>query len=190
MWTTPALPCEGIGRARSGHYLAGMHLHTEMRIAVPASRAWAVLGERFGHIGEWATPIERSSLAGDPRSGAVRTCHIARFGPVARGVVRERLVEYEPAAMRFIYEAVEGLPSFIGRASNRWTVAPDGPEHCFVSSHAELQLLGAMRLLALPLRWRMRADSAKVLKDLRHFLERGEAHPRKRRALSGAERAS
>jgi hypothetical protein len=39
-----------------------MDLRAEVVIDAPAHAAWAVLGERFGQISDWAAPIETSSL--------------------------------------------------------------------------------------------------------------------------------
>jgi hypothetical protein len=47
-----------------------VELSGDIVVEAPAPVAWAVLGERFGRIGEWATPIAASSLEGEPRVGA------------------------------------------------------------------------------------------------------------------------
>jgi hypothetical protein len=56
-----------------------MELRANVMIDAPAAAAWAVLGERFGDIGEWATPITASALDHALGSGSVRTCHVAGF---------------------------------------------------------------------------------------------------------------
>ncbi len=73
-----------------------MELRADVLMDAPAAAAWAVLGERFGDIGEWAAPITASTLDSELGTGSVRTCHVAGFGPVAPGVIRERLIEFEP----------------------------------------------------------------------------------------------
>lgn len=151
----------------------------EVSIAAPASAAWTVLGERFAHIGEWAAPITDSTLEGALGVGAVRTCHIAGFGPVRPGAIKERLVYFDPEAMRLTYEAVEGMPGFIRTAINRWSVEPAGEARCVVRTHATLTLRGPMALLGWWLRRRTTADAALVLDELRHRVEHGAPHPRK-----------
>jgi hypothetical protein len=158
-----------------------VELTGEIVVGAPAHAVWAELGERFGHIGEWAAPIAASSLDGEPRVGAVRTCHTARFGPVAPGVITERLTAFDPAAMAFAYEAVGGMPGFVRRASNRWSVHPQGERRCLVRTHATLELRGPAVLLSFFLKWRLHTGGARVLDELRYRIEHGRPHPRKRR---------
>ncbi|GHF65573.1 hypothetical protein HNQ07_004745 [Deinococcus metalli] len=159
-----------------------MQLLRTVQIGVPATAAWALLGERFGEITAWASVIMASTLDGPPRPGAVRTCHTARFGPVPPGEVRERLLVFDPAALTLTYEALSGLPAFITHAVNRWTVTPTGPATCTVTTDATLTLRGPARLLAGPLAVRLEWDAGRVLDELRHSLEHHEPHPRTRAA--------
>jgi hypothetical protein len=156
-----------------------VELNGDTIIDAPAPAAWAVLGERFGHIGEWAAPIAASSLEGEPRVGAVRTCHVASFGPVAPGVITERLTAFDPVAMSFAYEATGGMPGFVGRAINRWSVHPRGERRCLVRTQATLELRGPAVLLSFLLKWRLHAEGARVLDELRYRIEHGRPHPRK-----------
>ena len=107
--------------ARHGLTLGAMALYKEVVVNAPAAAAWAILGEQFGQIVEWAAPITASSLEGELRFGAVCTCHIARFGPVAPGAIKEHLITFDAQTRSWAYEAVEGMPGFIRRAVNRWS---------------------------------------------------------------------
>lgn len=162
-----------------------MELATEIVIDAPAAATWRVLGERFGHIGEWAAPILASTLEGEPRPGAVRTCRIPRVGPVRAGEVQERLTAFDPSTMTLAYEAITGTPAFIRRAVNRWSVVAEGDRRSRVRSHATLELRGAMRLLAPLIGRQMRRVGVRVLEELRHHVEHGRPHPRKVAASRG-----
>lgn len=165
-----------------------MQLTRTVQIEVPATAAWALIGEHFGEIATWAAVITASALDGPPGRGAMRTCKIARFGPVPPGEVRERLLAYDPATMTLAYEAVSGLPAFMTRAVNRWTVTPTGSAACTVTSDATLTVQGPARLLAGPLAARLERDVDLVLDELRHYLEHGDPHPRTRAARLAARR--
>jgi Polyketide cyclase / dehydrase and lipid transport len=156
-----------------------MELRAQVAIGCPADAAWAVLGERFGQIGEWASPITSSCMEAEPTIGATRTCQIARFGPFKAGTIKERLVKYDPAAMSLAYESSEGRPSFVQKASNRWSVHPETEATCVVRTHATLELRGPLRLLQFVLKRRLQADGARVLQELRYQVEHGRPHPRK-----------
>jgi len=153
-------------------------------VAVPAEQAWALVGERFGDIGTWAAPITRSSLDAAPGPGAVRTCHVRGFGPLPDGVVHERLLIFDAAGRSLLYDA-DGLPRFIARAVNRWSVTARGEGACTVRADATLTLRGPMRLLGWVVRARLRESATAVLDELRHHLETGTPHPRKLAAAAG-----
>jgi hypothetical protein len=101
-----------------------MEMRAEVVINAPGEDAWVVVGERFGDIGEWASAITESVVDGPPAVGRVRTCQVAGFGPIAAGVIKERLIEFDPEARSLSYEAAAGMPWFIAGAVSRWSVHP------------------------------------------------------------------
>ncbi len=117
-----ALPCPGIAPVPPLGHDRCMEMRSELVISAPAEDAWVVVGERFGEIGEWASAITESVMDGQPDVGQVRTCRVAGFGPLAPGVIRERLAGFDPEARSLSYEAAEGMPGFIVRAVSRWSV--------------------------------------------------------------------
>src|ERR1051326_1086613 len=76
-----------------------MEIRAEVVIDAPAHNAWALIGDQFGEIGQWAAPIVHSSLDSPPGAGAVRTCQIASFGPFRAGSIKERLPQFDSMAM-------------------------------------------------------------------------------------------
>ena len=109
-----------------------MELRAEVVINAPAQSAWAVVGEQFGEIGQWAAPIECSSLDSPPGRGAIRTCQIIQFGPFRAGTIKERLIEFDPTAMTCTYESAEGMPAFVSKAVNTWSVHTESATRCVV----------------------------------------------------------
>jgi hypothetical protein len=156
-----------------------MDLRAEVAIDAPAQGAWAVLGERFGQISDWAAPIETSSLDGKPAVGAIRTCQFVGFGPFKSGAIKERLVEFDPSTMSLAYESADGMPSFVKSAVNRWTVHLQTEGSCLVRTHATLELRGPLRLIQFLIKRRLQADGARVLENLRYQIEYDRPHPRK-----------
>ena len=156
-----------------------MQMRAELVISAPAEDTWVVVGERFGEIGQWASPIIASAMDGPPGTGQVRTCQIAGFGPIGPGVIKERLVHFDPAARSLAYEAVAGMPAFIKHAVNRWSVRAGPGGGSTVAICATVTLRPAARPLGAVLRWRMHADTRRVLAELRHRVETGQPHPAK-----------
>lgn len=151
-----------------------MEMRAEVVINAPAEDAWVVVGERFGEIAEWASAITGSVMDGPPAVGRMRTCQVAGFGPIAAGVITERLTGFDPQARFLSYEAA-GMPWFIAGAVSRWSVHAGPGSACMVRIHATLALRPAARPLGLVLRWRMRADTRRALAELRRRVEAG--HP-------------
>jgi hypothetical protein len=116
-------------------------------------------------------------MDGPPAVGRVRTCQIAGFGPIAAGVIKERLIEFDPQARSLSYEAAAGMPWFIAGAVSRWSVHAGPGSACTVRIHATLALRRAARPLSPVLRWRMRADTRRALSELRHQVEAGHPAP-------------
>lgn len=163
-----------------------MELSSEVIIEAPASAAWAVLGECWAHIGLWAAPITSSSVDGELKAGAVRTCHTARFGPVAPSIIKERLLAFDGAARSFTYESAAGMPGFIAAATNAWSVEPLGEGRCVVRTHAQVTLKAPMSWFSFMLARSFKANGARVLEELKFRVEHGVPHPRKVAAMGGA----
>jgi hypothetical protein len=107
-----------------------MKMRAELMINAPAEDAWAVVGERFGEISEWASAITESAMDGLPTAGRVRTCQVAGFGPIRAGVIKERLTQFDPQAKTLSYEAAAGMPWVIAGAVSRWSVHAGQWLHC------------------------------------------------------------
>lgn len=181
---TVVFPRSGIARASAPAYVHPMEVRSEIHVDAPAERVWDALGERFMHIGEWAVPITSSCPLGpnEPGVGVTRCCSHASVGPFKAGIVQERLSVFDRANMALEYEAVEGMPSFVSRAVNRWSVTSVSECRSIVRIHATLTLRGPARLLSCVVKWQMEAVGARVGEELKYFVENGRPHPRKQSA--------
>jgi hypothetical protein len=103
-----------------------MKIQSHVMVNAPASQAWDVLGEQFAEIGTWTTAIQFSTLEGGLQVGGVRHCHIAAFGPVPQGVIKEQLLEFDREKKFLVYNAFAGMPKFIV-----WS-KPKRPSSCVV----------------------------------------------------------
>lgn len=169
-----------------------MEVCNEVIIDAPAERVWHVLGARFMHMGDWAAPVRASCALGpsEPGVGAARGCSHGPVGPIPGGVVTERLTRFAPDDMAFEYEAIEGLPRFIERAANRWSVEHIDDHSCLVRAEETVTLRGLLSLFACPIRWQLGVVGARVLEELKYFVEEGRPHPRKLAAAGEAARST
>lgn len=144
---------------------------------------WQVIGPGFDRIGDWASFIPHSSAtsrAGPDAGGGLpgRTCEASLPGVPA---VSEQLIAYDDDRKELTYVAARGLPRFVAAATNTWRVDAETPESSTVSVAATLQGTGLIgRALCTAMVPMLLLVGRVTLRDLAHFVERGEPSPRKR----------
>lgn len=165
-----------------------MEMRAQVRIEADPGSAWDVVGERFGQVAQWATPILTSRLVTDPLTtaddgtaepspaeGTARVCGIGGFGPFPEGEIVERLTVFDRKARRLEYRAVRGMPRMVRSAVNRWSVhtVPGDDSSCVVRVHATLRLAWWAAPMAPVMAWQLHRGAREVLQDLRHQVETG-----------------
>lgn len=159
-----------------------MKLSGEIVIDASAERVWDILGHHFAEIGDWATAIDSSRPASEPTDELPgRVC---QTGMRAFPTVTDQVFAYDESNRTLSYQATD-VPTLIGEARNTWRVTPMGSERARARFDGVLKTRGlAGRLIALPLRMRMRRETQAVLGDLKHFAEHGTPSRNKQRRLA------
>ena len=150
-----------------------MQFHTALDVNASAAAAWLVLGDRFGDL-SWTATIDNSRLDGatTPDVGVCRVCTSSTsFGPFPPSVVRETLTAFDRENMTFTYVAKEGLPAFVRRAQNTWTVRAVDDLTCRIESHAVVDLAWWARPLGWLMPMAMRRDMQSFTEELRAAVE-------------------
>jgi hypothetical protein len=94
-------------------------IHRTRTIVAPVQKIWDVLAD-FGSISSWADNADHSCiLFRGADGGPVGT---ARRVQVKREALVEQITEFDPP--RALAYDIEGLPGFLRRVTNRWTLAP------------------------------------------------------------------
>lgn len=164
---------------------APVNCRLELELEVPAERAWTVLAEQFGDVGEYASGVRKSTMDDEVGTGAVRTCQTQGFGPFPSLEITETLTEFDREVMTYAYVAGGELPKMIPSSTNRWTIEPIGANRCRVRSHARIQLKWWALPLAPLLDRSIHSEIERFGEELRHKLETGTPHPRKVAAAQG-----
>ncbi|AFP37725.1 hypothetical protein MSMEI_1249 [Mycolicibacterium smegmatis MC2 155] len=88
-------------------------------IPAPQQAIWDVLAD-FGALSSWVDKIDHSCVL----NAHPEVLGTTRRVQVGRTVLVERITEYrEPSTLAY---AIEGLPAWMGRLTNRWTLRPAG----------------------------------------------------------------
>ena len=98
-----------------------MEIVTKRQMNPSVSDVWNLLGERFADIGQWSNSVERSHLDGPLGHGAVRTCEL-KPTPGGPERIQERITLFDRDNRALNYLILSGLPGFMRRVENAWTV--------------------------------------------------------------------
>ena len=163
-----------------------VQLHDQITINAPANTVWHLLAHDFANIGQWASSIPTSKAnrtlpvpAGAGVGGRVCSTTVPGFGDV-----EESMTSYDEGSMRFAYQATQGRPWFLKHAENHWSVRSLGPQTSLVETRAEIAINTFPGVFLAPLfRLQMARIGAQTLEELKYYVEHGQPHPRKLRAL-------
>ncbi|MEM7765807.1 MAG: SRPBCC family protein [Pseudomonadota bacterium] len=157
----------------------------ERRILIdaPMEDVWQNTAESFAGIDQWDANVKRSSAFGDPPPGAPvggRECQLYKGGPTV-----EELVQWDSDTRVFAYDIAKGLPGFVQQARNTWTHESSGHNSTQLTMRLELVVSGLLgRLMRAPMRSQLGKLLERAQAELKHYVETGTPHPRKRRRTS------
>lgn len=163
-----------------------MEIKIETVIQKPAAAVWEVLGNQFGTAYRWASIIHHSDGEGARLAGGVceeRACDVQGMGKL-----REKLLQFNPQELVLEYLVTEGMPFFVARGTNHWSLRPDG-QNTHLSIRATIETKGILGVLMAPMmKMQMTGMMNKMAEELKHFVETGAVHPRKLKAIAKANR--
>ncbi|MEM1138829.1 MAG: SRPBCC family protein [Pseudomonadota bacterium] len=149
-------------------------------IEAPIEVVWRVSAQEFEHIDRWDGNVKHSRPNGPATGGAPvggRICDLYGGGQTI-----ERFVAFDPANCAFAYEITKGLPGFVTAARNTWRLEALAGNTTRLTMRVDMGVKG---LLGAIMRGPMTSQMGKVLTraqdELKHYVETGEPHPRKRK---------
>lgn len=159
-----------------------IQLKKEITIQAPAQKVWGILAHEFDKMGEWSSDLldSRATTEGPRPEGARvcgRVCASHSFG--GREEIEEVFTYYEEENMRFGYKGTK-IPWFIKSAENNWSVRSLGKDRSVAEFLARVELNAFLGLLVKAYFSKL---GRRVLEELKHYAEKDEPHPRKKKAL-------
>ncbi|MEM9133177.1 MAG: SRPBCC family protein [Actinomycetota bacterium] len=156
-------------------------IQKSIEIDVSADRLWQEAVDEFDQVAVWASVLDTSRANTEvpiPPGATVggRVCDVPGFGQV-----RETFLDVDREARTLLYEA-EGLPTFVKKVINTWTVTPLGPERSRITMDINMETGGAGRILTPMLGFQLRRQVDTTLDDLKVWLETGRVSPAKQKA--------
>ena len=151
-----------------------MRKEHSIEINKSAAEVWALIGDRFGDTGLWTSQLDSSHMVGEVDEGGHRVCKIGTK------TLTENLTLFDPQNLVLEYDLIEGRPPIISTASNRWSVTALGPNRSRVTMRPDTKLKWWAGFLGPLIRSVTGKILAKVLEELKFWVETGEVHPRKK----------
>jgi hypothetical protein len=162
-----------------------LHFNDSIVINAAASKVWQVLAHEFGTIGQWASSIPTSHVVPELPAppGAEAGARVCATAVPGFGAVQETFTSYDEPAMRFAYEATQGLPWFITHAENHWMVRSLGTASCEVEARAQVEVRLFPGVFLAPLmKVQLGRTGRRLFEELKYYVEQDQPHPRKVKA--------
>lgn len=153
----------------------------QITINAPARKTWSVLAHEFENIEQWASVITESSNI--PEIPAPEGAHVGgRVCSGSFGDALEKFTYYDDQAMRFGYQGIGKLPSFMKHAENNWSVRSLESNQSVVESRAEIDIKLFPGLILLPIfEFQMWRIGNQLFEELKYYVEEDQPHPRKQK---------
>ncbi len=154
----------------------GFDLSREIVINVSSEKLWNMVGPGFTEVYKWASNIDYSEGSGEAEfEGA--TCSERYCNVTVKGFdkISEKLLKYDESKMNLAYEVKHGMPSFITKAENDWTVVSLGEGQSKLVMNAIFRSKGIMGFMMNGMMKKKMEDTLDiVLNDAKVYAETGK----------------
>lgn len=171
---------------------SGFEIKKQMVIDVSADQLWELIGPGFVDVYKWSSNVDHAEGSGTPEfDGAVcskRSCDVNVKGFSS---INEDLFLYDQDKMSLGYAVVEGMPGFITKAQNVWTVKKVNESQSILTMAAEFESKGMMGALTRGMMKKKMAETLDtVLLDAKIYAETGQISSAKQERVAELERKS
>lgn len=168
----------------------GFTVEKEIIVDVSAAELWEMVGPGFVEVYKWSSNVDHAEGSGTPEfEGAVcseRSCNVNVKG---FDKINEELTKYNAEQMNLAYAVLEGMPGFVTKAANDWTVVAIDENHSKLVMKAEFESKGLMgKMMNGMMRKKMEKTLDTVLNDAKVFAETGQVSQEKADRMAELER--
>ena len=152
-------------------------------INAPLEHLWKVSADEFEHIDRWDGNVKSSHPSGNTVVNAPvggRVCNLYSGGKTV-----ERFIEFDNSKYTFTYEIAEGLPGFVISARNTWLHEAVAGNKTKLTMRVVMRVKGILgRIMQCPMKLQMGKVLGTAQEELKHYIETGQPHPRKRKKMN------
>ena len=123
----------------------GFDVVKEITINVPAAQLWEMVGPGFVDVYKWSSNVDHAHGQGNPEfEGATCSERFCNVNVKGFNKISEKLIKYNETNMNLAYRVVDGMPGFITKAVNDWTVVAVSETQSRLVMKAEFESKGMM----------------------------------------------
>lgn len=153
-----------------------MVINRQIEINKDLNSVWSILAHDFAHPYKWASAVNHSK--GEGEAIASIQCD-ERACKTTMGNIREKITHLSEEQHILAYDITEGLPKFIDKSSNTWSLTELSNNKTQLNIKMEVKL-HTWAIFMSPLVKLMFKNLAKKLsEDFAYYVETGKPHPRK-----------
>lgn len=124
----------------------GFDVQKEITINVSADQLWEMVGPGFIDVYKWSSNVDHAEGKGQSDfEGAVCSERFCDVNVKGFSKISEELTKYDRKRMSLAYEVKDGMPGFVVRAVNDWTVIPVDANHSKLVMKAEFRSKSTLR---------------------------------------------
>ena len=170
----------------------GFTLQKEILINVSADELWEMVGPGFVEVYKWSSNVDHAEGSGQPEfSGAVCSERVCNVNVKGFSKISERLTKYDEQSMNLAYQVEDGMPKFVTKAVNDWTVVPVGKNQSKLVMIAEFGSKGLMGALMNGMMKKKMAQTLEtVLMDAKVYAETGQVSEHKGKRIAELKKKS
>ena len=154
----------------------GFEVQKEIIINVSAAQLWEMVGPGFVDVYKWSSNVDHAEGKGTPEfdgaSCSERYCDVNVKGFSS---ISEKVTKYSDKDMTLAYAVTEGMPGFVTKAVNDWTVVPVGENQSKLVMKGEFGSKGMMGwMMNGMMEKKMNETLDTVLNDAKVYAETGK----------------
>ena len=169
-----------------------IEIEKEIVVNVAANELWEMIGPGFVDVYKWSSNVDHAEGSGTPEfEGAVCSERFCDVNVKGFSKISEKLTKYDPENMVLAYEVLEGMPGFVTKAQNEWTLVPINETQTTFKMKAILQTKGLMgAMMGGMMEKKMSQTLETVLNDGKVYAETGKPSAAKLARIAELEKKS
>ena len=163
----------------------GFEVKKEIIIDVPAAELWEMVGPGFTDVHKWSSNVDHAEGSGTPEfEGAVCSNRSCDLNVKGFNKISEKLFLYDQNKMMLGYSVEEGMPGFVTKAKNIWTVEAVNDKQSKLTMNAEFGSKGFMGMIMQGMMKKKMTETLEtVLIDAKVYAETGEISATKKERI-------